>query len=61
VLLEEWNTENFPIGVLVGVLSQIKPEKWIWHYCSVSGRQRTLCLGKLCFGAGIPNVVVQFT
>jgi hypothetical protein len=32
---EGWNADDFPIGE-VGVLSQIKPGKWIWHYCCVS-------------------------
>jgi hypothetical protein len=37
VLLKGWSVVSFPVGVLVGVLSQIKPTKQIRHYCSESG------------------------
>jgi hypothetical protein len=38
MFLEEQKVEDFPIRLLIGVLSQIMPGKQIQHYCSVNGR-----------------------
>jgi hypothetical protein len=41
--LEGWSVVSFPVGVLVGILSQIKPWALFGHYCFVSSRWRTQC------------------